>query len=263
LKYTGLSRSTLKYSAMVFMLLDHILYFFKFTEAVPIWFGWLGRLAAPIFLFMLLEGFRYTRNLRRYISLLYLGSLVMGLCNYAVVSFGLVRPDGIRPINNIFSTFFIVLLLCRSIELSLGGNLSKGIFLGALPFIFGAVFIFLPPGAVRSLLEIFIPSPFSCEGGLVWVLFGLIFYLLRDSRKTALCCFAAAVLFVYLYPEILSGAPVASLFNLSYGWMAAFACILLNFYNGKPGHSPKFLFYAFYPLHVYILYFLSFLSFNA
>ena len=53
-KQRGLSDFALKYFAMVCMILDHIHYFFSFTGKIPLFFSWIGRLAAPLFLFFFL-----------------------------------------------------------------------------------------------------------------------------------------------------------------------------------------------------------------
>ena len=54
-KQRGLSDFALKYFAMVCMILDHIHYFFSFTGKIPLFFSWIGRLAAPLFLFCIVE----------------------------------------------------------------------------------------------------------------------------------------------------------------------------------------------------------------
>ncbi|NLQ31460.1 hypothetical protein D3836_10415, partial [Streptococcus mutans] len=46
----------LKYIALGAMLLDHIHYFFEYTGKVPLWFTQVGRIAAPLFLFAIIEG---------------------------------------------------------------------------------------------------------------------------------------------------------------------------------------------------------------
>lgn len=97
----GLTGFELKYLALVFMVLDHIHYFFQFTGMIPIWFSWLGRLAAPLFLFCLIEGFIHTHNKKRYFLKIYSISIIMGLIRfglYNVLDFA-VRGDGFMPAN--------------------------------------------------------------------------------------------------------------------------------------------------------------------
>ena len=67
-KLTGFN---LKYLALVLMVMDHIHYMFEFTGYVPIWFSWLGRIAAPLFLFCLIEGFIHTHDRKKYFKKIY------------------------------------------------------------------------------------------------------------------------------------------------------------------------------------------------
>lgn len=79
IKEKGLTGFGLKYLALVFMVLDHIHYFFEFTGKVPIAFSWIGRLAAPLFLFCFVEGFIHTHDRKKYFLKIYLISVVMGV----------------------------------------------------------------------------------------------------------------------------------------------------------------------------------------
>ena len=59
----GLSSFTLHILAMVFMLMDHM-----WATVVPdsIWLTCVGRLAFPMFAFMLVEGYHHTRSVKKY-----------------------------------------------------------------------------------------------------------------------------------------------------------------------------------------------------
>ena len=57
----GLTSFDLKLIGIILMVFDHIHQMFYF-EGVPLWFTMLGRLVAPIFLFLSAEDFYYTRN---------------------------------------------------------------------------------------------------------------------------------------------------------------------------------------------------------
>ncbi|MFR2158013.1 MAG: TraX family protein [Evtepia gabavorous] len=62
----GLTDTALKGIAVVSMVLDHIYYFFGYTGCIPTWCSMVGRLAAPLFLFCLVEGFVHTSNRKKY-----------------------------------------------------------------------------------------------------------------------------------------------------------------------------------------------------
>ena len=62
MKRLSLSGFQLKYIALIAMVFDHIHYFFDYTGKIPIWFTMIGRLAAPLFLFAVIEGFVHTRQ---------------------------------------------------------------------------------------------------------------------------------------------------------------------------------------------------------
>ena len=66
MKRLSLSGFQLKYIALITMVFDHIQYFFEYTGKIPIWFTMIGRLAAPLFLFAVIEGFVHTHNRKKY-----------------------------------------------------------------------------------------------------------------------------------------------------------------------------------------------------
>ncbi len=49
----GITGTGIKFIALLSMLMDHIYYFFGYTNIIPWWFGLAGRLAAPLFLLTL------------------------------------------------------------------------------------------------------------------------------------------------------------------------------------------------------------------
>ena len=69
----GLSQEGLKLIACITMLVDHIgAVFFPFTA----WFRIIGRIAFPIYCFMLAEGVYHTKNPRKYGLRLLIGALL-------------------------------------------------------------------------------------------------------------------------------------------------------------------------------------------
>lgn len=72
-RHFDLSAATLHILAMAFMLCDHL-----WATVIPgnQWLTCLGRLAYPIFAFMIVEGYFHTRNLRRYVLRLFLFAII-------------------------------------------------------------------------------------------------------------------------------------------------------------------------------------------
>ena len=107
----SLSASALKYIALAAMLLDHMAYYLS----LPLPLRWVGRLAAPIFLFFVVEGFCHTRRFGRYLLRMYAVAMGMGLVNTLLARYAAgFRPDGITPQNGICATFFLLLLMLRA-----------------------------------------------------------------------------------------------------------------------------------------------------
>ena len=179
----SLSASALKVLALFTMLLDHMAYYLYLPEPLR----WVGRLAAPIFLFFVVEGFGRTRNYKKYLLRVYAVAAGMGITN------------------------------------------------------------------ARLLTTTLLPSPYTCEGGIEFLMIGVLLYFFRRERSMQLTAYVVSCLVLYLTPILLlNGSPVTLLFTY-YQWMMVFAAIPLAMYNGERGNSPRWLFYWFYPAHVYLL----------
>ena len=98
-----MSTTAIKWLALVLMLVDHLGEFFP--QSVPLWFRWLGRMSAPLFLFCLAQGLEKTSSRPRYIRRLWLGSAAMGLGNFVLVHIFPKAP--VRLNNNILSTMVV------------------------------------------------------------------------------------------------------------------------------------------------------------
>lgn len=64
----------LKAIMVVLMLIDHI---GQFIPGAPPYFRWIGRLVAPIFFYLLTEGYDHTRDRIAYIKRLFIASIIM------------------------------------------------------------------------------------------------------------------------------------------------------------------------------------------
>ena len=207
-KQRGLSDFALKYFAMVCMILDHIHYFFSFTGKIPLFFSWIGRLAAPLFLFCIVEGFLHTHDRKKYFLRIYAIAIFMGLVQFSFynIASGLVRPDGFFPQNQMLASFSVLLVVLWGIDRCQKKQWIRG--LSAilipvfLPFLLYGLFAVsasfgIPYG--NFLLNLLVYSVLPChtaiiDGGTATLLGGVILYLTHRHRRLQAGAFALFVL---------------------------------------------------------------------
>lgn len=277
----GLSDFGLKYLAMACMILDHIEYFFSFTGKVPLFFSWIGRIAAPLFLFCIIEGFIHTHDRKKYFLRIYLIAVVMGLIQFSFYNVGssLVRGDGFIPQNQILASFSILLVVLQGISWCEQKKWLPGIAAIVLPmilpYLITIIFLICSAGGsnhatLAFLLNLLVYSVLPChtfiaDGGTAALICGILFYVFRKHPKRQAIAFIlfcllwdVARMFLY-FPDQVS---VSFFFTDAYEWMEVFAVIPMLCYNGTRGHGSKKLFYWFYPVHIYVLYALSFVLYR-
>ena len=271
LRARGLSDTSLKEIALALMVLDHIHYFFSFTGAVPEWFSMLGRVSAPLFLFCTAEGFAHTHDRRTYLLRLWGMGAGMGLVQF-VIGVGLGRrADGFYPMNGILRDLTVACLLWQGIDWLRQRRLGRALALvggvGVLwPAVSLALVAALPPAGQLPLYFLswtVLPNwAFSTDGGVWFILGGVLLYALRGRRKIQVLAWAAWAFWIdmgsvsYLM-RMGGGVSLGQAMLLSYQWMEVFAAPLMLLYNGQRGAGHKQLFYWFYPAHVYGLYAVS------
>ena len=93
---------TLKSLACVFMVMDHV---GAFIPGAPEWLRWVGRLAMPIFVFLVGRSVEYARSRRALLARLYAFGVIMGVIQSAL------HLDG-----NIFPTLFHIALIATLLD---------------------------------------------------------------------------------------------------------------------------------------------------
>ena len=255
-KWKILDATTLKFLAVILMVLDHIHQMFVSVGA-PMWLTMAGRLVFPMFLFAASESFYYTHSKKKYLKRLLFASWGMTIFTFLLQTV-LPNPDVVL-MNNAFSTFFVTGLymlgwdhLTAGIRQKSPKEIGKAVVIFLVP-ILCAIPVYLVallsfnenvPGSVIRLLAriaLLIPNILAVEGGASFVVLGLLFYIFRKHRVIQIVMLLALSMIVYL-----SGDTVQSLMAL--------AAIPMALYNGERGKGMKNFFYIFYPAHIGLLY---------
>lgn len=223
--------------AMAFMLCDHL---WGTVISGNDWLTCLGRLAFPIFAFLLVEGYFHTRNLKRYLGRLFLFALL------SEIPFNLaIGSRAFYPIHqNVLWSFLISLLLIHWNERA---NTK------------GSVFAQIVIGCASILSACIIGILTFVDYNHYGILTVLVFYFFRGRKWW--CYLGQLICLWYINMEMMGGLGYeVSLFGkdffLAQQGFALLALIPIWLYRGKQGHHSKpfqYFCYAFYPAHLLIL----------
>ncbi len=257
----------LKIIAIITMLIDHIGAIYISPRLHPqayLLFRGIGRLAFPIFVFLIVEGFHHTRNVKKYLIRLgvfaLLSEIPFDLAFYQV-RFG---RDVITDIKNVFVDGFdrnAIDLLINNFNLN--QNIFFTLFLGLL-LIYLMSFIdlkFQSGIMINNLLQaiaiivtcmcaIILKTDYDISG----ILMILVFYLFRGRKL--LLSISLFIICTLLLSDLKTFMALGSLRSVI-SMFATFAMIPIAFYNGKKGKDVKYFFYIFYPAHLLILFFIQ------
>ena len=230
----GLNGNQLKLIAVISMLCDHAairllayglipaLYVAGENMAAERWNQafWIlrsvGRMAFPIYVFLLTEGFCHTRNRRRYALRLGVFALISEI-PFDLLVYGKIWDTHSQ---NVFFTLFIGLMVMwgfQAVE-------NQERFAKFKKVIFDAGIL-----AAGILAAEFLNTDYAGIG-------------------------VACIVLLYVFRKKKSYQLLAGCIGFSWELTAPLAFIPIAFYNGKRGLSLKYFFYIFYPAHLLILY---------
>ena len=211
-----MSSLALKIIALTTMIIDHYGAIFQSSQLI---FRIIGRLAFPIYCFLIVEGYFHTKDVRKYASKLFIFALISEIpFDYAF--FG--RIDWSH--QNIFFTLCIGLVSIALIERYKSKN----------PLF--SLIIILSATTLASLLK----TDYSFIG----IIYILAFYKTKDFSLLKRILLVGGVMFITNY--------LSTSFIQQYSLLAL---PILLLYNGKLGlriKSLQILFYIAYPLHLAI-----------
>ena len=207
----GLSVFDMKCIAIFSMLIDHIGEYFFPSE---VWMRYVGRLAFPIYAFLLVEGFFHTKNVKKYMGRLFLFAWI------SEIPYDLVRYNTVvyKEHQNIFFTLLLALVCMYALQ-----TLQERLWLAGIVLV------------TVGLLTHYVIKPDYGIGGIVMI---FCFYLFRMQEAEQYLSVAA--INICCYGQIQRAG--------------ALALIPIWFYNGTKGPSAKYFFYLFYPVHFLVLY---------
>jgi hypothetical protein len=220
-----MSTFALKLIAIITMLIDHIGYVFIPSNTTLYWISrGIGRLAFPIFIFLIVEGFYHTRDIKKYLTRMGIFAIISEI-PFDLAFYGKLIANRHQ---NVFFTLFLGLLLITLMDM-VEKKFPKQAFTSNII------------DALLTIVFCVIASFLKTDYGFGGILLIVTFYLFRGSKIviTLSVLFISTTIFGSINVlEVLSMIPIA-------------------FYNGKKGKSAKYFFYVFYPAHLLILYLIN------
>ncbi len=240
--FGGLTSNMLRTIAVVLMLSDHIwATYMSFGD----WMTYIGRMAFPIFAFMIAEGYVHTSNFKKYALRL------LGFAIITEIPFNLFYSSRFfNPFHqNVLFTLLLGLLAIRVVDKAKKNKTAKNIALSVL-------WLFLI--CIASTIGF-------VDYGFLGMLTVVMFYVLRDFPFAWLAQLVAMILIniVFFEGQVFPIEILGKTFEIPSQGFAVFSLIPIWIYGGRKGISNKFIqygFYAFYPVHMLILYLIKLMA---
>ena len=251
----GVSGLTLKMIAIATMLIDHIaavvirdMYSFVDSDGVYVFYNefaydvysimrLIGRMAFPLFCFLLVQGFCHTKNKGKYALKLF----IFGLISELPYDLALEGGKWTLENNNVMWTLFLGLITLWIID-EIRNNprfLNKS----------------------NNELMWIIATLLRCIAMTTVIMISMLCaeYVLRCDYGASGIATLVAMYLLYNYPMIgyATGVVLLGLLCSEQEYIALIMLLPLYFYNGERGKQIKSFFYWFYPVHLLILYLLK------
>lgn len=265
----GLTAFQVKIIALVIMTVDHLALYKILTTSKEInsLMRMAGRIAAPLFLFLLIESLTHTRSKKKYIMRLYIFGVIIQFVNELFKQ--VLFADYSVQLGNILPTFMYAAfyIICIEMWISAVKNskvsqliLSATIML--IPFAVSLTYLYIDH-EIMTYIKIFAPDIFVLEYSFGFALIGIFWYFCKNKIYNCLVFWGLSVLSYFIDVAYMRDMMKYIHFNFYHlvtptQWGMMFAIPFILLYNGKKGkHGLKYLFYIYYPLHQYLLVTLS------
>ncbi len=262
----GITSNILKFVALATMLLDHIGYYLApyIGEELTIVLRGIGRISMPIYTYLIVQGFFYTSNFKKYI--IRLGSFAVitqaMLSCVAYFDFKYIANyyvGSVKIINVLFTyvlSLGIIKLLHEDVIIR-KWDYTKNISLKVVVI------------AILSLIAILLPFDYNIEVPLLTVLFYLVektkikFMINTNGFRHQLGKFTKfneRTIIHSVYVTILAMMIFLVTYAMDNNMMTLLSIIPIAMYNGERGNKSKILknvYYVFFPIHHTLLYSLA------
>ena len=241
---TGISGNVLKWFAVLTMLVDHIGASILLQSLYNNPFGWntarwnwfkevyyymrgVGRLAFPIYCFLLVEGFIHTRNERKYALRLLIFAFLSEIPFDLAFDGVPFKWDG----QNVFFTLFLGFVAMMVIK-----EISS-------------VYLQGMGESVQRWLELMI------GGATGLIIGGIAQYMHTDYGLKGVAC----IVLLYLFRRNRMSQICVGIVSFMWERIAPLAFLPIALYNGEKGRQIKYFFYLFYPMHLLLLFMVCYL----
>ena len=223
----GLTNNQLKILALVTMTVDHIgAYLFPYL----MWLRIIGRLAFPIFAYMIAEGCRHTRSMGKYFATMAVFALVV---------------QGVDLVAR--GSLYMSILVTFSMSIGIIWLMQKAKKTRSFLWVLLGVTAVAAAYFICEILPGMLPDAgFGVDYGFIGVMIPALVFLGKNKWQRIL---VLAVGLSALVPQV-----------ATIQWYALLAILPLALYNGQRGKwNLKWLFYIYYPAHLVAIYGISFL----
>lgn len=235
-KIRFLNGNVLKILAAIFMVIDH--FGFIFYPRV-MFLRYIGRLAMPLFAFLIAEGCRYTKNKIKHLS------LILGLGLICQIAYAIYEPSDIY--FSILITFTLSILTIYALKF-----MKKCVFEHKKWWLIViSIFVFLFAVAFTYVFCYYFTVDYEFWGCMLPVFASLFDF--RGINNQKLVKYDKLILRAFTFSV---GVVVFVLTsgNVSFSIYALLSIPLIFLYNGSRGKvNLKYFFYVFYPLHLLLL----------
>lgn len=291
-----MSSFILKIIAVISMIVDHFAAFLQLSNSDLIRFEYLvymrafGRMALPIFIYLIVIGFSKTGNLRKYLGRMHLFALISQIPFVLTLNpknyIGSQNLTGLSISYEPINLIYIFLIIISYYYFILDKKFDSSIIYISLAYLITPITLKLNNSflLVGDSLNIFY------ELGISLILISYLerfryYFSKKDYFNIVLIIIAMVVSYYYVgsiadygYSAILL-ALLLRIFKFEkllqvliiliwgyfkYKWsmlhvlFVALSSLLIYLYNGKKGPSLKYLFYIFYPMHILIIYIIKY-----